>query len=346
MDKKENNFLDLKFNLKTLIIILIIGFGLYFLIPRLIGLQEAIRLIMTARKWKILIAVCFEIISYMGAAWLLGIILSRLGYKITFFNRFKISSIAAFAMHFFPVSSFGEGAVDYYFLRKQKVETGSILLMLVLRIILTYIAFFTIFLAGLALVPTSPYIKFSPKIISLVLFLVVLATISYIIFLYRNKDKFRRYWHKFFRIFKPFVSKIRGREVADEQEEEIFEDIYQGIGLFGRKKRFMLLSVIAAMVFWLGDISCFYFVFQAFNYNIHWGVLIFGYCSATILGMISFIPGGLGVVETSMGLIYSGLGVPSPLAIMVILVFRFFSFWLWIPFGLYSYISLSRQSKK
>lgn len=343
MDKSQNNFLELKFNLKTLIIVLLLGFGLYFLIPRLIGLPEAIKLILDAKKYYILIAIGFEIISYMGAAWLLGIILSRLGYKISFFNRFKISSIAAFAMHFFPVSSFGEGAVDYYFLRKQKVEAGSILLMLVLRIIITYVAFFTIFLIGLALVPTAPYIKFSPKIISLFLFLVVVTSVSYIVYLYRNKEKFRRSWHKFFRVFKPFISRIKGKEVGEVQEAEIFEDIYQGIGLFGKKKRFMVLSVIAAMIFWLGDITCFYFVFQAFNYNIHWGILIFGYCSATLLGMISFIPGGLGVVETSMGLIYTGLGVPGSLAVIAVLVFRFFSFWVWIPFGLYSYISLSKK---
>lgn len=343
MDKSQNNFLELKFSLKTLIVVLILGFGLYFLIPRLIGLPEAIRLILNAKKYYILIAIIFEIISYMGAAWLLGIILSRLGYKISFFNRFKISSIAAFAMHFFPISSFGEGAVDYYFLRKQKVEAGSILLMLVLRVVLTYIAFFTVFLIGLALVPTAPYLKLSPKIISLVIFLIVALVIVYMIYLYNHKDKFRVGWHKFFRVFKPFVNKVRGKEVGETQETEIFEDIYHGIGLFGKKKRFMFLSVMAALVFWLGDITCFYFVFQAFNYNIHWGVLIFGYCSATLLGMISFIPGGLGVVETSMGLIYTGMGVPGSLAVMVVLVFRFFSFWMWIPFGLYSYISLSRK---
>lgn len=343
--QKDNNFLELKFNLKTLIVILILGFGLYFLIPRLIGLQEAVKLIIFATKWKILIAIGFEVISYMGAAWLLGIILSRLGYKIKFFTRFKISSIAAFAMHFFPISSFGEGAVDYYFLRKQKVYTGSILLMLVLRVIITYIAFLLIFLIGLALVPTAPYIKISPKIISFALFLIIIGAILYISYLYKNKEKFRKSWHKLFRLFRPFVNKIRGKEMAEAQEQIIFEDIYQGIGLFSKKKRFMILSVIAGMIYWLGDITCFYFVFQAFNYNIHWGVLIFGYCSATLLGMISFIPGGLGVIETSMGLIYSGLGVPGSLAVMAILVFRFFSFWMWIPFGLYSYINLSRQSK-
>jgi hypothetical protein len=30
---------------------------------------------------------------------------------------------------------------------------------------------------------------------------------------------------------------------------------------------------------------------------------------------------------------------------MSILVFRLFSFWIWIPFGLYSFISLTREAK-
>ena len=135
-----------------------------------------------------------------------------------------------------------------------------------------------------------------------------------------------------------------GDKLKDDRSEIIFEDIYQGIGLFGQKKRTSIWAIIAGLIYWLGDITCFYFVFLSFGFQISWGVLVFGYGVATLLGMISFLPGGLGVTEGTLALIYSGLSVPSPLALMSILVFRFFSFWLWIPFGLYSYLSLKRES--
>ncbi|OGD56336.1 hypothetical protein A2V71_01270 [Candidatus Berkelbacteria bacterium RBG_13_40_8] len=345
---QEKNFLDLqaKFNWKRLLILLLFAVGIYFLIPKLVGAQQALKLILHIDKYSLLLAIIAEIISYSGAAWLLGIILYRLGYKIRFWDRFRIGSIAAFAIHFFPLGTFGEGAVDFYFLRKRKVEAGSILLMLILRIIITYTAFLLVFLIGLVLVPTVPYLPFSPRVISLVLAFLVIGGVFYLYYLYQNKEKFRKTWGKFIRFVDFFLSKFRGRYISPEKETEIFDDIYRGIGLFGKKKRFSILAVIAGIIYWLGDLTCFFFVFLSFGYQIHWSVLVFGYGISSLFGMLSFIPGGLGVVEGSMGLIYSGLGVPSGLALMSILVFRFFSFWIWIPFGLYSFVSLTREKSR
>ena len=344
LDTDKSN-MPYAFSLKTLVVIVLFLFGIYFLVPRLVGIPEVLKLILHVNKSYLIIGFIFEIISYVGAAILLGLILSTMGYKIKFFDRFKIGSIAAFAIHFFPVGSLGQGAVDYAFLRKRDVEAGSILLMWVLRIIISYTAFLIIFLVGLILLPTIPHLKLSPKLISLIIFAVLSFLAGYIIYLYRHKDQFRVFWNRFLRFFDSFLSKVRGRKVSQERESEIFEDIYRGIGLFGRKKRYSVYAVLAAAIFWLGDITCFYFVFLSFGYHIHWGILIFGYCISALLGMISFIPGGLGVTEGSMGLLFASLGVPSSLAIMSILVFRFFSFWIWIPFGFYSFVSLSRNKK-
>lgn len=346
VNEDANNLgLQFKFNLKTLILIIVILVGIYFLIPKLIGIPEIIRLIIHVNKVYLLLGLVFEFLSYVGAALLLGIILSRLGHKIKFWDRFKISSIAAFAIHFFPVGSLGEGAIDYYFLRRKKVDTGSILLMLILRIIFTYSAFLLIFLIGLALVPTAPSLEISPKIISFIIFALIFGGVWYLIYLYRNKDKFYRLWKHFSKFFDKYAAKISGIDKEKDGSREVFEDIYQGIGLFGQKKRSSVYGLLAALFYWLGDITCFYFVFLSFGYHIHIGVLIFSYGIASIISMISFIPGGIGVTEGSLGLLYSGLGVPSALAVTAILVFRLFSFWIWIPFGLYSFVSLSRSKK-
>lgn len=348
VDKTGNNNqidLNFKFNLKTLIVILLFAIGLYFLVPKLIGLPESLMLILQVDKFYLLLAIGFEILSYVGASILLGIILLQLGYKIKFWDRFRMGSIAAFAIHFFPVGTLGQGAVDFFFLRKEKVETGSVLLMMILRIIFTYAAFLMIFLYGLVLVPTAPHLKISPRIISIVLATLIIGGIGYMIYLYQNKTKFRKSWNWFLRFFDKIISKIRGHKISQEKETEVFEDIYRGIGLFGQKKRSSVFALLAGLMYWLGDLMCCYFVFLGFGYHIHIGVLIFGYGVASLLGMVSFIPGGLGVTEGTMGLLYSALGVPSALAVMSILVFRIFSFWIWIPFGLYSFISLNRQMK-
>lgn len=89
-----------------------------------------------------------------------------------------------------------------------------------------------------------------PKLISLILFAIVTGGALYLFYLYRNKSKFRFLWSKFIKF--------------NEEETEIFEDIYRGIGLFGGKKRYSVLAIIAGLVYWLGDIACFFPAVWAF----------------------------------------------------------------------------------
>jgi len=44
--------------------------------------------------------------------------------------------------------------------------------------------------------------------------------------------------------------------------------------------------------------------------------------------MAFLIPGRVGVVESTMAALYTGLGVPGQIAIVVILSYRMFSFWI------------------
>lgn len=341
-EKSQINSNQIVINFKTLIVLFLFLVGVYFLIPKLVDAQQAVKLVLSVNKFYLILAIISEVISYMGAAWLLGIILSRLGHKISFYDRFKIGSIAAFAIHFFPMGTFGQGAIGYYFLKRKNVETGSILLMMILRVIITYAAFFIIFLVALILVPTMTDLTLTPKIFAILFLMIVIAGTWYLWYLYRNKEVFRRVWRKIVKPANFFLFRLK-KKINQEKSDEIFEDIYEGLSLFGRKKRFSLLAILAGLIYWLGDIFCFFFVFLSFGYLINFGVLTFSYGVGFLAGLISFIPGGLGVTEGSLGLILTGLGVPSAVAVVSILVFRLFSFWIWIPVGLYSFISLRKK---
>lgn len=338
--------LSLKFNLKTLIIVLLFVAGLYLLIPRLVGMEQVLKLIFKVNPFYLILAILVEFVSYCAAAWLLGIILLRLGHKIRFWERFKIGSIAAFSIHFFPLGSLGQGAVDYFFLRRRDVPSGSIFIMLILRIIFTYAAFLLLFLVGLILVPTVPSLPFSPKLVSGILFLMGAFIVIYLVYLYHHRTRFLRVWTKYFGKINRILLFLKRKPVSEQKQEDIFGDIYSGIGLFGNKKRTSAMALFAGVLYWLGDIFCLYFVFKGFGYVVPLGVLFFAYGVGTLAGLISMVPGGVVVTEGFLSLAFAALGVPISTAVTVILVFRFFSFWIWIPVGLFSFITLIKNEKK
>ncbi len=72
-----------------------------------------------------------------------------------------------------------------------------------------------------------------------------------------------------------------------------------------------------------------YFFFIAAGFPVGFEILIVGYGLPILLGKIAFLlPGGIGVVESSMAALYTGLGVPGSIAVVVVLSYRVFSFWI------------------
>lgn len=346
MEQEKNNLEinPLKFSTKNIVILLFFAIGIYLLAPKLVGVEQAILLLDKINKNFLLLALLAEISSYIGAATVLGIIFSRMGYKLDFMTRFKLGSVAAFTMHFLPIGAAGGAAFEYSFLRKQAVDSGSIIVMWILRWIFSYTGFLILFLVSLILLPISPKLPFSPKFISIIFIILIAVFALYVIYLYKNKKKFWVVWTKIFNGLNSIIKKFKKNQIALAKQEEIFEDIYTGIKLFSKKKRSSVFVILAGMLYWFGDMMCLYFVFWAFGFAINPGVLIFGYCVATLLGILSFVPGGIGVTEGVLALIFAGMGVPSALALTAVLVFRLFSFWMWIPVGFLSYLSL--QGKK
>lgn len=77
------------------------------------------------------------------------------------------------------------------------------------------------------------------------------------------------------------------------------------------------------------DMLTLYFMFVAAGENVSLGVLLAGYGLPLLLGKVAFIiPGGVGVVESSMATLYTGLGVPQATAVVVVLGYRLISFWI------------------
>ena len=334
----------LKFSYKRLIILILVALGIYFLIPRLVGFKEEVKLIKQVKPVFIFLCILGEVISYTGAAFLLKSVLKKLKYHLRFLDLIRMGTIGAFAIHFFPVSGVGEAAVNYYLLRAKKVSQGDSLFVFIIRSIFFYIAFFALFALGLALYPTHPQLSLNQKIVSLILFVVIISFTLWIRYLYQHKDKFWSTGYKFLGIINFLSQKIfKKRVFSGETVEIIVSDIYQGFRIFGKKRKDWFPATGWSAVYWLGDMLCLFFALLAFGHLVHPGVLIFAYCLATLIALLSFIPGGIGVLEGALTLALIGLGVPASVALFSVLLYRLFSFWFLMPVGFISFLTLQSE---
>ena len=95
--------------------------------------------------------------------------------------------------------------------------------------------------------------------------------------------------------------------------------------------RWLVAGAVAYIVF---DVGTLYWLFVAAGHPVSLGILLAGYGLPLLLGRVSFLPGGVGIVEGTMAALYNGLGVPNAVTVVVILAYRLISFWLPMLVGL------------
>jgi len=121
-------------------------------------------------------------------------------------------------------------------------------------------------------------------------------------------------------------NKIRKKPYDPQKTRDMLDNLifsWKEMGRGNWKK-----PLLGAFGYTLFDLLAMYLIFIAAGYNIKLGVLFASYGLPYLLAKIAFIfPGGIGVVEATMAAIQTSLGVPSEISVVVILVYRLFSFW-------------------
>lgn len=99
-------------------------------------------------------------------------------------------------------------------------------------------------------------------------------------------------------------------------------------------------GAIWAAGFWMFDALSLWVFLRSFGTSVDPIVLIVGFGVAQVAAAIPITPGGLGVVETALPAALTGFGVPGSVALAGVLSWRFAQFWMPIPFGGLSYLTL------
>ena len=134
-------------------------------------------------------------------------------------------------------------------------------------------------------------------------------------------DRLARRWAKF-----------RRQEYQPEKTKNWLAGLFNAADLLlAGGWRGPLLGAVLNVAF---DMLTLYFLFIAAGHRISLGMLLTGYGLPLLLGKMAFmVPGGVGIVESTMTGLYASLGVPNAVTVVVVLTYRVLSFWLPLLLG-------------
>ncbi len=289
-----------------------------------------------------------QLCNYYSVARFYQTYLESLGEKLPIKTLYRIALEMNFVNNVFPsggVSGFGYFGVR---LRKEGVPASKSTLTQVTRHTLTFISF--IIYLGLALLLLSVFGSASRLmvLISSTIIFLVLAGAGLLVYIISSQKRVTSFSAALPRLVNRVVRAFRRnkRETIDiARVEKLFSDLsdeYQHV----RKNWKQLKNPFKwTMLMNLTELSTIFVVYLAFGSIVNPGAIIIAYAVANMAGLISVLPGGVGVYEGLMTAVLTSAGVPKALAISATLVYRITNMVLFLPVGFVFYqIALRKKN--
>jgi uncharacterized protein (TIRG00374 family) len=337
-----------RFRKRNILFVFIIGAIIFAVFINQVGPAKLISLMGNVNKPLILLVLIFNLLNLIAftKTWQL---LTRA--DISFFKLFKFYMIGAFISNITP--SFGTGGepVKAMLLGKETgISKAECFAGVVSQRMLNMFPFLILSILGFGLLFFKPELRLGTWEMLALLFSLLLGIGIFVllIYFYVRKDKLSSFVHFSIRFLAPFIGLIKKgfdeKAYLDAVEESI-NSFHGGLQTIHQNKNGILQAVIFSFIGWCFDILAIYTVFLSLgNASLHISVLIIAYTISMMSGWLPlFLPGGLGITDGTMAVLFVYGGVPLEIAVLATLIYRLASFWFNTILGGY-YLSISFNS--
>jgi uncharacterized protein (TIRG00374 family) len=309
--------------------------ALYLLLPRLVDTQQTLEYISRASYVLLLLAVALEVAALLGYANLFRYVLRVLDIRIRLREVLAITLSGLAVRHILSAGGVGGWVVTYNALMKRRVPHGIIFVAVAAQQFFNYVVLWFFFaLAMLYLIVVRGGDSVLGYLVGVVLIVLLLWLTFYGVYLYNHPTRLRLRVAQIARL----VNRVMRREVIHERHiDGWIDNLLIGMRRMTGHRGAFRTTLVLACAFWAFDMLCLWCTFAAFGYTMGLGHLLIGYVVAYSIGTLAPTPGGLGAVEGIMIALYISFGVPSAVAVAVVLIYRIINFWLPIPPGFIAY---------
>lgn len=304
-----------------MLILIFMGLAVHLLLPQITQLEHAIQVIQDMRAEGVGLAIGAQILSYVGSGILLQAVVALTFLQISLLWSVLIS-LASASIGLIAGGIVGSSASIFNWMRRAADKPEAAMLASTLPPFINNLILLILSLFGLLHLLVAHELS---TVQTLSFALTVLLTGSILLVMVWGVRHRERASQVVASIANRWAARLRHPYLAASLQT-LMSQIFEAWDVLVEKGWQRTLS--GAVLSVLFDMLTLYFLFVAAGYTISPGVLLVGYGIPLLLGkMAFFLPGGVGVVEASMVRLYTALGVPESVAVVVVLAYRVLSFW-------------------
>jgi uncharacterized protein (TIRG00374 family) len=305
---------------------------LYIVLPQLAGLKKTWHRLEEGDPWWLALAFFFEILSFGGHIWLFRAVFLRGRTRIGWRASYQITMAGLAATRLFAAAGAGGVVLTTWAVRRSGMERRVVACRMVAYLVLLYAVYmWTMVIVGLGLrwgifAGEAPFgFTVVPAIFGAVLIAIFLAVALLPQDVERRLDRWASGSGRAARLVAKAVTIPASAASGVRTAIKMIRDGDTG--------------VLGAVAWWAFDVATLWACLRAFGDAPPYAVVVMAYFVGSLANTLP-LPGGIGGVDGGMIGTLVAFGVDPGLAVVGVLAFRFFAFWLPTIPGAIAYIQL------
>jgi uncharacterized protein (TIRG00374 family) len=297
----------------------------------------------------LLLIIVWQLINYHTYARLYQRLFEILGTKIEYKPMYKAAIELNFVNHVFP--SAGVAGFSYFGLRMKQLggTAGQATLVQAMRFITVFITFQPLLLLGVFLLAVNG--KASNLVILVASSLGTLLIVGTLVTIYIVGDRQRIdvFFTNLTKFLNRLIKVVRPKHpetINIQSVRRLFLEFHENYNILKKNYTKLKAPLLYAFLSSVTEILTVYTVYAAFGEYVNFGAVIIAYAIANFAGLISALPGGIGVYEALMTTVLVTMGVPLTISIPVTVMYRVLSMAVQLPPGYYFYNKALNDKEK
>lgn len=290
--------------------------------------------------WALLLIIPLEITNYYGQARLYQGLFRILGSRFRTKPMYRLALELNLVNNIFPSGGVSGFSYLRFRMRGEEISTAKATLVQMMRFVMLFVSFQTLLFVGLFLLAVegkaSGLILLAAGSLSTLLFV---GTIG-IAFIIGSKNRINSFFTFVTRLVNSLIHVVRRNHpetININKAREMFTELHENYMHIRRNLGQLKQPFINSLITNATEIGAIYVVYIAFGHLVNPGAVILAYAVANFAGLISVLPGGIGIYEALMTGVMTAGGVPISVSLPVTVMYRIVSMGVQLPPGYYFY---------
>lgn len=341
----EKSYLARNWKLLLNIITLLALAGLAYAIRD--QLSETIVNLTKVNGWILWLIVPLEVLGYHAQAKMYQRMFKIVGTDIGYRDLLKSSVELNFVNHVFP--SGGVSGISYFGLRMRALgaRAAQATLVQTMKLVLLFLSFEILLFGGMFALAVNGKASNLTMFIGTIIAMSVLVGTGVFAYIIGSKARINRFFTFVTVALNRLIQVVRPRHpetIRIDKARVSFTEFHETYVSLRSKLPELVAPFWWGFVYNASEIMVIYVVYIAFGEWVNMGAIILAFAVANFAGLVSVLPGGVGVYEGLMTAVLATAGISPALSLPVTVMYRVLNTFLQIPPGYYFYHRSLRQS--